>query len=104
MEFTCLSYTELVLELEHLKIETRYLRVSHTLKFFCLFINRESESESRLLLIDKARTRDKTYIYECRCDERLKTNAEESTRLAYTGLLVELEHLKIKVFFKFECR
>ncbi len=33
---------------------------------------------------------------ECRCDERLKTKAEESTRLAYTGLLVELEHLKIK--------
>jgi hypothetical protein len=33
-------------------------------------------------------------IYECRCDERLKTAAEESTRLAYTGLLGELEHLK----------
>jgi hypothetical protein len=31
-------------------------------------------------------------IYECRCDERLKTKAEESTRLAYTGLLGELEH------------
>jgi hypothetical protein len=35
-------------------------------------------------------------IYECRCDERLKTKAEESTRLAYTGLLGELEHLKIE--------
>ena len=35
-------------------------------------------------------------IYECRCDERLKTKAEESTRLACTGLLVELEHLKIE--------
>jgi hypothetical protein len=35
-------------------------------------------------------------IYECRCDERLKTKAEESTRLAYTGLLGELEHLEIK--------
>ena len=35
-------------------------------------------------------------IYECRCDERLKTKVEESTRLAYTGLLGELEHLKIK--------
>jgi hypothetical protein len=32
--------------------------------------------------------------YKCRCDERLKTKAEESTRLAYTGLLVELEHPK----------
>ena len=35
-------------------------------------------------------------IYECRCDERLKTKAEESTRLTYTGLLEELEHLKIE--------
>ena len=35
-------------------------------------------------------------IYECQCDERLKTKAEESTRLAYTGLVMELEHLKIK--------
>ena len=35
-------------------------------------------------------------IYECRCDERLKTKAEESTRLASTGLIGELEHLKIK--------
>jgi hypothetical protein len=34
-------------------------------------------------------------IQECRCDERLKTKAEESTRFAYTGLLGELEHLKI---------
>ena len=38
-------------------------------------------------------------INECRCDERLKTKAEESTRLTYTGLLGELEHLKIKTRF-----
>ena len=35
-------------------------------------------------------------IYECRCDERLKTKSEESTYLADTGLVVELEHLKTK--------
>jgi hypothetical protein len=35
-------------------------------------------------------------IYECRCDERLKTKVEESTRLEYTGLFGELEHLKIE--------
>ena len=35
-------------------------------------------------------------IYECRCDERLKTKPEESTSLVYTGLLGELEHLKIE--------
>ncbi len=36
------------------------------------------------------------YVYVCRCDERLKTKSEKSTRLGYTGLIVELEHLKIK--------
>ena len=35
-------------------------------------------------------------INECRCDERLKTKAAESTRLTHTGLLGELEHLKIR--------
>jgi hypothetical protein len=35
-------------------------------------------------------------IDECRCDERLKTKTEESTRLTYTGLFGELEHLKIE--------
>ena len=35
-------------------------------------------------------------IYEYRCDKRLKTIAEGSTRLAYTGLREGLEHLKIK--------
>ena len=35
--------------------------------------------------------------YECRCDERLKTRVEESTRLACTQLVGELEHLKIKM-------
>ncbi len=38
-------------------------------------------------------------ISECRCDERLKTKVEESTRLVYTGLFRELEHLKIKTRF-----
>ncbi len=33
-------------------------------------------------------------IYECRCDQTLKTKSEKSTRLVYTGLLGELEHLK----------
>jgi hypothetical protein len=38
-------------------------------------------------------------VYECRCDERLKTKSEESTRLVYTGFLGGLEHLKIKTRF-----
>jgi hypothetical protein len=33
-------------------------------------------------------------IYECRCDGRLQT--KRFTRLSYTGLVVELEHLKIE--------
>jgi hypothetical protein len=32
----------------------------------------------------------------CRCDERLQTKTKEFTRLTYTGLVVELEHLKIE--------
>ncbi len=36
-------------------------------------------------------------ISECRYDERLKTNDEESTSLVYTGLLGKLEHLKIRL-------
>ena len=35
-------------------------------------------------------------IYECRCDERLQTKTMEVMRLSYTGLAVELEHLKIE--------
>ncbi len=44
------------------------------------------------------RDKDKTYpkTFECRWDERLKTKAEESTRRTYTGLLGELDHIKIK--------
>jgi hypothetical protein len=34
-------------------------------------------------------------LYECRCDERLKTKSEKSALLGYTGLFGELEHLKI---------
>ncbi len=26
-------------------------------------------------------------VYECRCDERLNTKVEESTRLTHTGLI-----------------
>ena len=35
-------------------------------------------------------------IYGFRCDERLKTKVEESTRLTCTLLCAELEHLKIE--------
>jgi hypothetical protein len=35
-------------------------------------------------------------MYECRCDERLQTKTKEFTRHTHTGLVVELEHLKIE--------
>jgi hypothetical protein len=38
---------------------------------------------------------------ECRSDERLETKSEKSTRLVYTGLLGELEHLKKETRFLF---
>jgi hypothetical protein len=34
--------------------------------------------------------------YDCRCDERLKPKHDESEWLTYTGLLEELEYLKIE--------
>ena len=33
-------------------------------------------------------------MYECQCDERLQM--KRFTRLSYTGLVEELEHLKMK--------
>jgi hypothetical protein len=39
--------------------------------------------------------RKKLFYYD-RSDERLKTKTEKSTRLVYTGLHGELEHLKVK--------
>ena len=43
----------------------------------------------------KRETKTKT-TYGYRCDERLKINVKESTRLGYTPLCAELEHLKIE--------
>jgi len=37
-------------------------------------------------------------ICECRCYERLQTKTKEFTCLVYTGLVVELEHLKIETW------
>jgi len=42
----------------------------------------------------------------CRCNDRLKVKTDGSTRLAYTGLRGELEHLKIETRLigeSFEC-
>ena len=41
-------------------------------------------------------------IYECRCNEILKTNVEGSTRLTYNGLYGGLEHLKIETRLRVE--
>ncbi len=57
--------------------------------FFCLlllFIYYESTKR-------KLKTK---YICGCRCYERLQTKTKEFTRLSYTELVLELEHLKIE--------
>ena len=49
-------------------------------------------------------------IYECRCDERLQTKSEESTRLVYTGLLgvilclVLIDKARAKARPMYDCR
>ena len=54
----------------------------------CFFVHCESIKDVFLFIMNP--------IYECRCDERLKTKVEEFTRLVYTGLHGGLEHLKIE--------
>ncbi len=44
----------------------------------------------------RKREQKRKLILKCRCVERLKVTGEGSTRLTYTGLCGELEHLKIK--------
>ncbi len=48
-----------------------------------------------LLWIDKARAKDKRYK-EVSVWWKTKTKTKEFTRLPYTGLVLELEHLKIE--------
>ncbi len=75
------------------KLKMRNLHSSETLGWSCLFLISVNGS---LFIINRYIESYRQGLYECRCDERLKTKPEESTRLVYTGLLVELEHLKIK--------
>jgi hypothetical protein len=42
------------------------------------------------------RERNRILLYDCRCDERLRSKTEGCTRLTYTGLSGGLEHLKIE--------
>ena len=41
-------------------------------------------------------------MHECRCNERLKANAERSTLPTYTGLCGDLEHQKIETMLRDE--
>ncbi len=60
-----------------------------------MFSNDSSFTYTIFLYYESSKRELKTRpVSECQCDERLKT--EESTRLSYTGLFGELEHLKIK--------
>jgi hypothetical protein len=55
-----------------------------------------------LILIDKARVKGNTYMYGCRCNERLKAETEGSTHLTYIGFLGGLGNLKIETRFRGE--
>ncbi len=66
------------MELEHLKTKTK---LSDTLVVYYESIKRDLKIRG---------------VYECRCDERLQSKTKEFTLLTYTGLVVELEHLKIE--------
>jgi hypothetical protein len=42
------------------------------------------------------------FVYECRCDEKLKVKSEGSTHFVYTGFHEGLEHLKIETSLRDE--
>jgi hypothetical protein len=54
------------------------------------------ESETSVYYESIKRNLNRRLTYECRCDERLRSKVEGSTRLAYTGLCGGLENLKIE--------
>jgi hypothetical protein len=66
-------------------LKLRNLRVSHTLSWYIYVYYESIKREPKI-----------RGVYECRCDERLQTKSKEFTRLTYTGLVLELEHLKTK--------
>ena len=68
------------------------------MNFFVFYIEEENQVKLLRVVYYESINRDLQIrpIYECRCDERLQTKTKEFTRLAYTGLVVELEHLKIE--------
>ncbi len=59
-------------------------QTSHNVEYFIYY-----ESTKR-----KIKTK---YICGCRCYERLQSKTKKFTRLSYTELVLELEHLKITV-------
>ena len=65
------------------KLELRNLHASHALGFVVYYESLKRELKTKP-------------INECRCDERLQTRVEESTRLTCPRLVAELEHLKIE--------
>jgi hypothetical protein len=90
-ESTHLAYTGFLGELEHLKIETRLIdEMFASVKGEYVFLK-----SSCLLWINKARVKDKTYIW-LSARWKTKTKTKKITCLTYTGLVVELKHLKIK--------
>ncbi len=73
--------------------------LSYTLRYVrCLLWIDKTRAKNKTLwfIMNQSNEKWKRLILEYRCDERLKTKNEESTRLTDTGLVVELEHLKTK--------
>ncbi len=65
----------------------------------CTYVSEEWGNIAYLVVYYETINRElnKRLIYECRCDERLKTKVERSTCLTYTVCRGGLEHLKINV-------
>ena len=82
------------------KLKLRNLRVSHTLgcpklpAYGLRPIHTYSPLEETEVYHESIKRESKIIgINKCRCDERLQTKTKEFTRLPYTGLVLELEHV-----------
>ncbi len=82
----------------HLRLERRRYTVLNTSYQFILPTTRVHDQTLKLIVYYESIKGGLNIrlIYECRCDERLKSKPEGSTRLTYTGLRGGLEHLKIE--------
>ena len=81
------------------KLTRRAAALARVLSTFALICERKTARLKVVYYESLKRDLKTKTTYGYRCDERLKTNVKESTRLTCTPLCAELEHLKMVCLF-----